>query len=68
MNSEIKIIGGVFVACILTLVILAGIVSRGQKRDLANPRVVIVYGCEYLRMDTYYGYPTLTHKGNCKNH
>lgn len=29
--------------------------------------VIVIEGCEYLRMRTSNGYYVLTHKGNCKN-
>jgi len=59
----ILVIGG------LCLLVLCGIaVDRSQKRAVKNPTIVIVDGCEYIQLKGYYGYPTLTHKGNCKNH
>jgi len=57
-------IGGV-----LGLAIWLGVtLDRAQEKRVASPQVVEIEGCEYFHWETYYGYPVLTHKGNCKNH
>ncbi len=38
------------------------------ERQIPEYTVVIVDGCEYLKVKTSHGHRTLTHKGNCNNH
>lgn len=51
--------------------------SEVQERSVENVKkmretppdynIVIIDGCEYLRLEHTHGYASLTHKGNCKN-
>ncbi len=37
------------------------------KESVPEYTVVVIDGCEYLRLEHTHGYASLTHKGNCKN-
>lgn len=44
---------------------------KGEKvidfDNLTNPRIIVIDSCEYIAYSVY-GYESITHKGNCKNH
>lgn len=58
----------VFAAIVVLAVGLGVSLNKMSERALANPEVVVVEGCEYLKIRGYGGTYSLSHKGNCKNH
>lgn len=53
--------------------LIALIVWQGMKNETKNSKnyqheeVIVIDGCEYLKIPSYMQHHTLTHKGNCKN-
>jgi len=42
--------------------------KNAYKEGIWDLKTIKLDSCEYYRWRTYYGYYSITHKGNCKNH
>jgi len=63
--------------CIIALLLLNSCVNTSNatkeekealRQGLYELNTIKLDSCEYYKWRTYYGYYSITHKGNCKNH
>jgi len=65
---KLKLTHWTLIAMLICIGIAATILSCKEKgKELFAGEQVTIEGCEYLKMRSYSGYFSLTHKGNCSN-
>ncbi len=62
-----KFIGAALGGLVLLMFAIGYGINNTNEKNTTNPTVVTIEGCEYFSLTQYYGYVTLTHKGNCSN-